>query len=262
MIQLACASLSAEGFEDSGFERTFAMIPEAGYAWIEFNLWFGRMVTPECVSDIRRRCAALGLGVSSVFCTNLGGRPERLDMDVAHKLRMMEIAEQLGATRLVTGGGPKGAGATRDAAIEALKLIAPEARRRGLRICLENHQGFTLESIADYDAVLDAVPDEHVGICIDTGHFDAASVDMDALLDRHGPRVNHLHVKENRQPGVKDFCRFGEGATDNAHVIERLIEMGYDGFIVVEQSPQKDRPTSVDDLRKPFDMFNQYVSDA
>jgi len=41
MIQLACASLSAEGFEDGGFERTFAMIPEAGYAWIEFNLWFG-----------------------------------------------------------------------------------------------------------------------------------------------------------------------------------------------------------------------------
>ncbi|MBD3244362.1 MAG: TIM barrel protein [Chitinivibrionales bacterium] len=262
MVQLACASLSAEGFSDSGFEKTFAVIPKAGYRFIEFNLWFGRMLLPSSVEHIARRCSETGMRAAAVYCTGLGGNPARIDIDVAHKLYAMEVAERLGCSRVVTGGVQHGRGGTLAAAIETLALIAPVAEQRGLKICLENHHRFTLDTIDDYVKVFEAVRQECVGICIDTGHFDASAVDMDAVIDRLGERVNHIHVKENRAWGVQDFCRFGEGTTRNAHVVERMIERGYDGFITVEQSPQKDRETTVEDLEKPYELFSGYTNEG
>ncbi len=262
MIALACATLSAEGFQDNGFEKTFSMIPAAGYRFIECNLWFGRMMLPSAIDDIARGCVRTGVRVAAVYCTNLGANPSRTDVDVAHKLYAMDVAERLGCSRVVMSGVPRGKGGTLAAAIEVLSLISPLAQQRGIKLCLENHHGFTVDTIEDYTKIFDAIPQECVGVCIDTGHFDASRVSMDELIDTLGGRVNHIHVKENREWGVQDFCRFGEGTTDNAHVIERMVELGYEGFITVEQSPQKCRPTTVADLKKPYDMFKQYTTDA
>ena len=99
MIRLSCASLSAEGFQDSGFEKTFSMIPAAGFKYIELNLWFGRMILPKTIESIKSRCYRQGVEISSIYCTFLGGNPDRLDVDVAHKLYCMDIALQLGCRR-------------------------------------------------------------------------------------------------------------------------------------------------------------------
>lgn len=34
-----------------------------------------------------------------------------------------------------------------------------------------------------------------------------------------------------------------------------MVQLGYSGYITVELSPQRDRPTSVADLRKAHEMF-------
>lgn len=261
MLHLACATLSAEGFQDSGYEKTFSMIPAAGYRYIEFNMWFGTSLLPSMVESIRERLEKHDLKAASVFVVNLGADGTRLDVDVGHKIRGLEAAEALGCERLVLGAAGKGGRASLEALIAALKLIAPVALDRGIKLCLENHAGCLLEGIEDYAQVLEAIPQENVGICIDTGHFDAAGVSMTELIDRFGERVNHLHVKENRVFGKKDFCRFGEGTTDNHEVIRQLQSIGYEGFITVEQSPQKDRPTSVEDLAKAYGMFREFVQE-
>lgn len=260
MIQLACATLSAEGFHDSGFRKTFEKIPAAGFKWIECNLWFGRTMLPAAIDDLAAGCEKTGLGVAAVFGCGAGGNVQT-DIDVAHKLRLMDIADRVNAKRIVFGGMPKSQNPDLAPVIETLKLIAPVAAERGLMICLENHCNFALETIEDYQKVFDAIADPCVGLCIDTGHFDAAGVPLDDVVDRLGDRVNHIHVKENRGTNGVAFTRFGEGTTDNHRVIERMIERGYSGFITVEQSPQKDRETTVEDLKTPYDMFSKYLSE-
>jgi len=261
MIQLACATLSADGFVDTGYEKALEMIPAAGYKYMEYNSFFGTSMLPATIEKVRKRCTETGIQVSGLYCTFLGGAPNRLDVDVAHKLRCMDILEQFGGKRLVFCSTPKDTPGTIDTVIETLKLIIPEAERRNLLLSLENHSGFTIDTVEDYEHIFNAIPSRNLGICIDTGHFDASEVSMDTLIDTLGEKVNHIHVKENRKKGIKDFCRFGEGTTENARIIERMIDRGYEGFITVELSPQQDRETTIEDLVLPYKMFEQYIAE-
>jgi sugar phosphate isomerase/epimerase len=101
---------------------------------------------------------------------------------------------------------------------------------------------------------------------MDTGHFDAASVRLDDLVDRFFPRINHIHLKENRGFGVKDFVRFGEGTTENERIVEKMIARGYSGYLVIEVSPEiakgDSRPFSIEDLKKPYAMFHRYEKES
>lgn len=255
MIELACASLCAEGFQDSGFARTFSMIPEAGYRFVEFNLWHGTSLMPEMVESLRARCASTGLKTAAVYATSLGGRT---DQDVAHKLYCLNVAEQLGCVRLVMSGAGKKSGMTLEQAIATLRLLAPVAEARGMLLSLENHRDFTLERIEDYEQVFEAVPHANLGVCVDTGHFEAARVRLSDVVERLGPRINHIHVKDNRVFGEQSFCRFGEGTARNTEFVEAMIARGYEGYITVELSPEKDRPMTVEDMRTAYALFKQY----
>lgn len=261
MIELACATLSAEGFADSNFEKTFALIPAAGFRALEVNLWFGRMLLPDTVARLAARCQDTGMRVAAVLAPGLGASRARTDVDVGHKLHVMDVMARLGCKRLVMGGTPNGRGGSLEAIMETLVLLVPEAARRGITLCLENHHNFTLDRIEDFETLCARFPDPHVGVCVDTGHFEASGIALDEVIDRLGDRINHLHVKENRTFGKKDFCWFGEGPTPNAHVIERMLARGYDGCVTVEQSPQPDRAVAVDDLARPFAMFARYATE-
>ena len=87
--------------------------------------------------------------------------------------RCVEIAEGLGATHLTTSGAQRrtDAGAL-DRVIacvsEVLQRIPAESQ---IKLTLEPHHGNVLEQASDFQTILDAIPDERVGVCIDTGHF-------------------------------------------------------------------------------------------
>jgi sugar phosphate isomerase/epimerase len=256
MIRLACATLCAEGFGYHNFAATFEMLPAAGFKHVEFNLWDAATMLPSVGRDLRARCEQAALTPAAVYGHGFGAESDfDIAKDVAHKVRLMEIARKLGCSRIVATGASRGEGGGLDRAVRTLEQLLPAADELDMLICLENHAGNTFETVEDYRRICEALSSPRVGICIDTGHFDASAVDMDELIDRLGERVIHLHVKENRGRGRVDFTRFGEGTTDNQHIIERLVERGYRGYITVELSPQQDRPTSVADLRKAYKMF-------
>ncbi len=256
MIRLACATLSAEGYDYRDFTATFEMLPAAGFKYVEFNLWEAATMLPSTGRNLRERCARASLIPAAVYGHGFGAESDfDIAKDVAHKVRLMEIARDLGCSRIVATGCKRGEGGGLERVIRILEKLVPAAEDLDMLICLENHAGNNLETVEDYARICDAVPSPRVGICVDTGHFDASEVDMDQLIDELGKRVLHLHVKENRGRGRVDFTRFGEGKTDNHHIIERMVQLGYSGYITVELSPQRDRPTSVADLRKAHEMF-------
>lgn len=103
---------------------------------------------------------------------------------------------------------------------------------RGLRLTLENHYGFQLQTPEDYAEVFAVVPDTgRIGMTVDTGHFSAAEVEMPLLIQALGPRVFHVHMKDHI--GLQSVG-LGQGQTDNAAVVSALNEVGYDGCISIE----------------------------
>lgn len=163
---------------------------------------------------------------------------------------------------IVSTGADRGENDGIAGVIRSLKDLIPVAEEMDVLISLENHVHNSIESIDDYRRIFDVIDSKYVGICVDTGHFDAAGVDMDALIDEFASHINHIHLKENRGVGEKVFTRFNEGTTDNGHIIERLISLGYSGYMTIELSPEigeKDgRPFTIEDLMLPYKMFSMY----
>ncbi len=261
MVRLSISSLSADGFADNDYVRTFELFPRLGFRYVEFNLWHPSSLTPAKIADIGERCAKAGLEPTAAYSSGFGGNMAK---DVGHKIRMMEAARELGCRRIVACGDKRGDPKALDQLIRVLKELVPAAEEMDILVCLENHADNVLETVEDYQRIVDAIASEKVGICIDTGHFEAAGVNMNDLIDRLGRRVNHIHLKDNKEFGVKRFCRFGEGTIDNHNVIRRMLALGYDGYINIELSPEIEGatgPLAAEDILVPKRMFEGYAAE-
>jgi len=266
MIRLSCASLSFDGFGDEDFVHTFAKVNEAGYKHLEFNCWYPRTLTPAKTRDLGERCRQAGVSAGSMHVSSFGGEGNHaLAKDLAHKLRAMAAVKELGGNVLCATGAARGKDGGLESIITVLKELLPAAEEARILISLENHVGNNLENLDDYRRIFDAVDSPALGVCMDTGHFEAASVSLDDLIDEFWQKINHIHLKENRGFGAKEFVRFGDGTTDNVRAVERMIEKGYSGYLVVEVSPEigpnDDRPFTIDDLKKPYEMFKRYETE-
>lgn len=261
MIGLACATISCDGFGDNDFRASFRIMPAVGFRYIEFNAWYPSAITPAKMRELKQRCAQSGLYPACLHGMGFGGANAReLSKDVAHKLRFIDAALEVGCRRVSFTGAERGQEGGLDAITTVLREVAPVAEEKNVLVCLENHAENNLETIDDYARIFDAVDSPNLGVCLDTGHFDASGVDMDELIDRFQLKINHIHVKENKGFGRKEFVRFGQGTTDNFHVVDRMLALGYQGFITVELSPQEDTSTIPADLELAYQMFSRYAT--
>ena len=261
MIALACSTLSCDGFADSDFVESFRLLPEIGFKYVEFNCWYPRTITPARTQDLKRRCEATGLVPVVVYGTAFGGaNNNETTKDVAHKLRLIDMACELGCRRICATGAARGTQGGLDAIVAVLREIVPYAEERDVLICLENHAGHNIETIADYEYILERIDSSHVGICLDTGHFDASGIDMNDVIDRFEAKINHIHLKENDGFGKKAFVRFGAGTTAIDQAVERLIASGYQGYLSVELSPTGEPERIPHDLSDALARFGKFAT--
>lgn len=122
-----------------------------------------------------------------------------------------------------------------------------------------HHMGTVIESDTDVHRLMNWTG-EAVGLLYDTGHLHFAGADHLAVARQHAARINHVHVKDVRQP-VLDRLRAedqsflwgvlegvytvpGDGCIDYAAVAAFLKEIDYAGWVVIEaeQDPAKADP--------------------
>lgn len=115
--------------------------------------------------------------------------------------------------------------------IAAGQDVLDAAENLGVRAVVQNHAGTAISTLADYREVLDGIADERLGAVLEVGHFHTAGQSWEAGFDLLADRIALVHVKD--QVG-KTPVAFGEGEIDLHRLFERLLEIGYDGDIVVE----------------------------
>jgi mannonate dehydratase len=118
-----------------------------------------------------------------------------------------------------------------------LAEVVPLAERLGLRLCCHpDDPPFPLMGLprimsteADFRAVLDAVPSPANGATLCTGSLGArADNDLPGMVERLGPRIHFLHLRNVRKEAAATPCSFHEdehlgGDTDMVAVVAAVL---------------------------------------
>ena len=140
-----------------------------------------------------------------------------------------------------------------------LSRLAEHTRRRGVRVAYHHHVGTVIQTAPEIHGLM-AATSEAVGLLLDTGHAVVGGVSPEELMDRHGRRVCHVHLKDVR-PGPLEaaglrrasfldavvdgmFTVPGDGMVVFAPVLRGLAAQRYRGWLVVEaeQDPARAPP--------------------
>ncbi|CAN5895543.1 hypothetical protein BH24BAC1_BH24BAC1_23240 [soil metagenome] len=257
-VELAIATITCDGFGDENFEPAFDIIPRLPFRNVEFNCWYARNLTPSGIRSIKERCRKHKLTPVCVQGTSFGASGNIIK-DVTHKLWNMEAARQLGCKRVKFTGAGRGSEGGLEAVIKVLQELAPAAEEMGMLVLVENHANNNIENIEDYDRIFSAVSSPNVGMCMDNAHFDGANVDLLAVVDRFHSRILHLDLKDTERMGIHKIVPFGQGVTNNATVVERMLGHGYTGYLLVEMVLQgESKQVREEELRKAYHLFKKY----
>ena len=256
-VELAIATITIDGFGDMNFEPAFALLPKLPFKNVEFNCWYARNLTPSGISSIKERCQQNNLKPISIQGSSFGASGNIIK-DVTHKLWNMEAAKRLDCNRVKFTGVSRGTEGGLEAIIEVLKEITPAAEEMDMLILLENHAKNNLEKIEDYDKIFSAISSPNVGMCMDNAHFNGANVDLMEVVDRFHSKILHIDLKDTERMGIHKVVPFGEGVTDNAGVVEKMLAYGYNGYLVIEMAPPINKGTLEEDLTKAYWLFQKY----
>lgn len=136
--------------------------------------------------------------------------------------------------------------------VDNIRAIADLARERhGVRAVIHPHAGGYIEFEDELDRIADDVPSETAGLCLDTGHLDYSGMDLVATLRRYAGRTDYIHFKDIDPAKYTDvmsrrirffdacaegvMCPIGRGRIDYVGIRKLLTELGYGGYITIEQ---------------------------
>lgn len=170
--------------------------------------------------------------------------PYLVVMDWGHAERDFEAGHPERAPRLCD--------ARWTAMVGHIHQIAQLARDEfGIRAVIHPHAGGYIEFADEIDRVLADVPARVAGLCLDTGHLHYSGMDPVAWLRRHAARLDYVHFKDidarvhaqvlGERIAFFDacargvMCPIGRGVLDYLAIRAALREIGYAGWVTVEQ---------------------------
>ncbi len=117
--------------------------------------------------------------------------------------------------------------------LESLGELQETALGHGIGLMIENLPG-SYNTPAQLGELLDPLPE--LGLHLDIGHanLQVAENTTEAILDRFGPRLRHVHLHDNKG-GLADLhLPLGTGTVDVPRHVRALKAAGYDGTITLE----------------------------
>ena len=120
-----------------------------------------------------------------------------------------------------------------DAMVETFSHFTRQAKKAGLRFCVEPRVG---EMLSNTDAILrmmDAVGDENFGAVLDTAHLNAQKEILALSVEKLGPRIFFVHAADY-DGRVNDHVAAGRGTVDWDGVFQGLKKHGFSGYLAID----------------------------
>jgi inosose dehydratase len=249
-------------------------VSEAGYAGIDLGP-VGYLGTTETLAG---RLAERGLALAGGYLELPFSEPEKLPAALAELDGLLEIFDNAGAgprpprPTLADAGSPVRSRYPGRAAIdpsvgldqvgwsrlaEGVARAVARCRERGYEPTFHHHTATYVEAHWEIERLLDLTD---VGLCLDTGHLLLGRGEPITAIRDWAPRINQVHLKDARLARLEEivaeaapveeiwrrqaFCALGDGDIDIAGVLRSLDEIGYSGWLVVEQDVLPDPENS------------------
>ena len=141
-----------------------------------------------------------------------------------------------------------------------LNMIGEIARDNEMINAYHYHMGTMVQNFEETDRLMELTDPALLHLLVDTGHAHYAGDDPLSIVQKYGPRIRNVHLKDIRQEildivhsGKMNFLDSvkagiftvpGDGCIDFLPIFKALAEGGYQGWFVVEaeQDPEKAKP--------------------
>ncbi|NPV54347.1 MAG: sugar phosphate isomerase/epimerase [Firmicutes bacterium] len=218
-------------------------LKEMGYDGIEIPLvadhleFLDPVYVQDKLAETQMECVT-GTGFTadmSIISDNPGIR----EKGMAHMKRCIDLTADVGA-QLITGAlyapiglRPQGGRTPTqwERSVTNLREIARYAAEKGVILGLEplnRYEVFFLNTAADAVALAKAIGEPNVKVHLDTYHMNIEEKDIYRTVVETGEFLGHVHCSEN------DRGTPGTGHVDWDGLIRGLLEVNYDGWIVIE----------------------------
>ncbi len=120
------------------------------------------------------------------------------------------------------------------------------------------HAGSFVETRQELEALLARTDPAALGLCVDCGHLAYGGADPAEVVERFGPRVRYVHIKDvnpsvlalSQQDGLGFlealrrfiFCGLGRGCVDLDRFVKALRAASFAGWMVIEEDTSPDPP--------------------
>ncbi|MCM3650898.1 sugar phosphate isomerase/epimerase family protein [Metabacillus litoralis] len=151
-----------------------------------------------------------------------------------------------------------------------IRLLSERAKQYGVRPVIHPHAGGYIEFEDEIKKLVEDIPYEVAGLCLDTGHLYYSKMDPIQWLRNYANRVDYIHFKDidldvyhqvmNERIRFFDacaknvMCPIGQGVIDYVQIRQLLDEINYHGYITIEQERDpRNSDTSLRDVKQSVD---------
>lgn len=250
-------------------ERVLDEMAAAGYAGTEYGNGF-----PTDVDELRSALSRRDLALSGAYQWLDFLDEDRLELQRPRLDRTLDLLSWVGCEHLIVassmtpdrialaGHVPSDGSAGLDdtgwlTLARNLASVAEQATAHGLRTHYHNHVGTHIETPDEVDRLLEVTGGTAVDLCFDTGHYAYGGGDPTAFVMARTNRIGYLHLKDVDHATLATardlswsfldalrhciFCEFGEGMVDLPAITTSLRQVGFAGWVVVEQDTSRRR---------------------
>ena len=244
--RIICSTIS---FRRLSLEAALRQIADLGFGGIDLGALPGVCdhvpyeLTAEALDEVAATLRGSGLSVRSINA-DVGALNAPLDAEGRrardqHLAQLLDLAVQVGAPAIVLPCGSQGHTPLHDLPTD-IQLVADELRHaaelaaeRGVAIWVESqHSGRLCFDLDRAGRLIDALRGSRVRSVLDFSHVVASGDDPLTWIDRHGPEIAHVHIRDAR-PGDIHLTP-GNGEVDFAAGISALADAGYEGDFSLE----------------------------
>lgn len=151
-----------------------------------------------------------------------------------------------------------------------VRAVCDRANSWGVRPVIHPHAGTYIEFADDIERITRDIPYEVAGLCLDTGHLYYSGMDPVEYLKKYQDKLDYVHFKDVNEKVYREvlgehirffdgcgkgaMCPIGTGALDYPAIKRTLEEIGYSGYITIEQERDpRNSDTSLRDVKRSVD---------
>ena len=119
---------------------------------------------------------------------------------------------------------------------QTMNRIGEAVQAHGVTACVHPHARCMVEAPDDLDRLLEYLDPSLVGLCLHAAHQVLIGADPYVMYEKHASLVRYMHI--GAIGAGEKGALFGEGILDQKRLMNCLLDVGYDGWLIIESGKE------------------------